>query len=462
MHNHGLLYRPPLPEEWKLGGETGITQGNVFSWTSYLPYGEHQSNSFFDTLACTHFASGHIYETFIIYLWKTDQLSQKAKDFFKKFLKDPEDINSFRVSKQFSAIVGNNTKQGNYFTEAWNTWRKVGAIPDSMLNTFSTAKSWEEYHDKNLITQEMLDVAKESLKYVDVLYQWLAFDSFEGFSNFERSQIQQALKTSPINIGTPIPANHSTQLFSLEEETYGMLNTYTPFIRHVNYDVNFALQGVVKPRIEPPSPSGHMFTVNLQKGSRGIDVFELQKILVAEGLLNKNLLVQNPNDAYFGTNTFNGVIELQEKYALDILYPSQLNQGTGYVGLYTRAYLNTRKGKSLLDAITQVESGGNDFAIGDITLTDKAYGCLQIRQGVVDQVNAKLGTSYLSKDCLGNRSLSFKIWNTYWTVFNRPTDEDKAKSWNGGPYWKSKYGKKGYEKYTKNLDDYWIKVQSKL
>ena len=342
MDNHGVLYRAPLPEEWKLGGETGITQGEVQDWTPYLPYGEYQGNQYFDTLACTHFASGHIYETFIIYLWKTDKLSQEAKDFFTKFLKDENDINSFRVSKQFSAIVGGNTKQGNYFTVAWDTWRKIGAIPESMLNTLPTAKTWEEYHDKNLITQEMLDVAKESLKYVDVLYQWLSFDSLEGFSDFERSQILQALKTSPINAGIPIPANHSVEMYSLEETTFGMLNTYTPFLSHTNANVAFSLQAVVKPRIEAPSPSQHVFTVNLQKGSKGTEVFELQKILVAEGFLNKNLLVQNPNDAYFGTNTFNGVVKLQEKYATEILKPVGLSHGTGFVGSSTRKFINNK------------------------------------------------------------------------------------------------------------------------
>lgn len=168
--NHGLLNRKPQFTDWVAGVETGITLSDISSWLPYLSKGEPQFNSFFDTLACTHFGSGHIYETFIIYLLKENKLSEKAQTFFKKFLKDPNDINSLRVSKQFSAIKGGNTKQGNYVTNAWDTWRKIGAIPDSMLNTLDTAKTWEEYHNKNLITPEMEAVAKESLEYIDVMY----------------------------------------------------------------------------------------------------------------------------------------------------------------------------------------------------------------------------------------------------------------------------------------------------
>jgi hypothetical protein len=110
-----------------------------------------------------------------------------------------------------------------------------------------------------------------------------------------------------------------------------------------------------------------------------------------------------------------------------------------------------------------VESGGDDNAEGDKTLAAHAYGCLQIRQGVCDSVNAKFGTTYVSQDCLGNRKVSTDIWNKYWQVFTfLVSDEDRAKGWNGGPYWKRIYNAPGYEKYSANIDEYWIKVQKYL
>lgn len=117
----------------------------------------------------------------------------------------------------------------------------------------------------------------------------------------------------------------------------------------------------------------------------------------------------------------------------------------------------------LVQAIIEVESDGNDNAIGDLHLTDHAYGCMQIRQGVVDICNIHLGTHYKSQDCLGNRNLSITLFTEYFHIFTGlTTDEDRAKAWNGGAGWKQYYGKPNYEKYTENLNDYWTKVQKYL
>lgn len=118
---------------------------------------------------------------------------------------------------------------------------------------------------------------------------------------------------------------------------------------------------------------------------------------------------------------------------------------------------------NLLKAIIEVESSGNDNAIGDLHLTDHAYGCMQIRQGAVDICNSYLHTTYKSQDTLGNRNLSITLFTAYFHVFKSLiTNEDRAKAWNGGAGWKQFYGKPHYEKYTANLDLYWTKVQSHL
>lgn len=149
---------------------------------------------------------------------------------------------------------------------------------------------------------------------------------------------------------------------------------------------------------------------------------------------------------------------------LEVLTNFQKSRGLvadGICGIKTWSEL--KKNLTLLDVIIKVESNGNDFVEGDLTLTNHAYGCLQIRQGVCDDINQKFGTTYKARDCLGNRALSIEIWNKYWLVYpEKITDEDKSKTWNGGPGWKQFYGKPGKEAYTKNLDIYWGKVKSLL
>lgn len=91
------------------------------------------------------------------------------------------------------------------------------------------------------------------------------------------------------------------------------------------------------------------------------------------------------------------------------------------------------------------ESGGNDRAIGDRKLRDKAYGPLQIRQPVITDVNRRYGTKYRPEQMLGNRALSIEVAKKYWAIYatekrlGRPvTAVDRAGIWNGGPNgWKS-------------------------
>lgn len=91
-------------------------------------------------------------------------------------------------------------------------------------------------------------------------------------------------------------------------------------------------------------------------------------------------------------------------------------------------------------AIIQVESGGDDNAHGDQHLSDHAYGPLQIRQPVCDDVNKAYGVKWLAPNLLGRRSLSLAIFWLYMNLYatskqigRTPTDEDRARIWNGGP-----------------------------
>jgi hypothetical protein len=94
----------------------------------------------------------------------------------------------------------------------------------------------------------------------------------------------------------------------------------------------------------------------------------------------------------------------------------------------------------LIEALIKVESNGDDNARGDLHLKHKAYGCLQIREPVCIDVNRRYGTNHHAEDCLGNRELSIKICKLYIDMYARdsrlghaPTDEDRARIWNGGP-----------------------------
>jgi|TARA_B100002003_G_scaffold19578_2_gene16180 hypothetical protein len=113
----------------------------------------------------------------------------------------------------------------------------------------------------------------------------------------------------------------------------------------------------------------------------------------------------------------------------------------------------------LIKAIEEVESGGNTSAVGDRHLSDKAYGCLQIRQPCVDDYNRWHKTNYRAEQMLGNYELSIAICREYIDYYaierrigREPTLQDMARIWNGGP--------NGYKKPS--TKKYWEKVKEVL
>ncbi|MBL7155994.1 MAG: hypothetical protein ISS87_00080 [Candidatus Pacebacteria bacterium] len=82
------------------------------------------------------------------------------------------------------------------------------------------------------------------------------------------------------------------------------------------------------------------FNVNLSAGDKGLDIVALNVVLKKQGFYSANI------SNYFGQETTSAVIKFQEKYAADILAFWGLTNGTGYVGITTRAKLNELYGCS--------------------------------------------------------------------------------------------------------------------
>lgn len=171
--------------------------------------------------------------------------------------------------------------------------------------------------------------------------------------------------------------------------------------------------------LEKAKSQDYIFTKTLRFGDSGYDVKKLQERLSVM-----------PADGFFGSYTRKKVIEFQ---ASNGLMPD------GIAGPKTLQKLNQKDVvmTALERAIMKQESGGNINAIGDKTLVDKAYGCLQIRQPCVDDVNRSLGMKMKAEETLGNIELSLFIFREYQKIYNpNGTDEAKARTWNGGPGWK--------------------------
>lgn len=116
---------------------------------------------------------------------------------------------------------------------------------------------------------------------------------------------------------------------------------------------------------------------------------------------------------------------------------------------------------NFIHAIIMQESRGNVGAIGDLKLKDHAYGPMQIRQPVCIDVNNRFKLNLQAQQMLNNLELSTDTFKKYMSIYfpKGGSFEQMAMAWNGGGEYYLLYGKKGYEKYTADLDAYWKGVQ---
>lgn len=159
----------------------------------------------------------------------------------------------------------------------------------------------------------------------------------------------------------------------------------------------------------------------------------------------------NYQNGYFGSVDFRADLEAvsaDNKVPTQLTFISLLNQ-------LVIAYQKLISRRKLVNAIIQVESGGNDWAIGDQHLVDWAYGPLQIRKPYLDDVNKANGTYYVPRDMLGNRRLSIWVFEKYMDIYasekmlGRPArNEDIARIHNGGP--------QGYK--SEATKEYWQRI----
>jgi hypothetical protein len=235
--NHGYLEQPEQPNDY-VAGASGIeyfvrnVNGN---WHSSLPDNERQYSDNIDTMSCVTFSALNSIEIQLNYMLDHGLLTTNTRI----FLTDNGYIvnGKFNFSDRFTAIMSDTRPTGNYLTKVAQAIRDFGLIPESML-PFGYPYSWEEYHDKNVITQEMKDLGKECLIYLTIQYEWVLTPSMSiGKTIDEIGEIRlHHLKQAPLQIAAD---GHATDYyFGINKDKFGQYDTYEPFTKEKNWNYN--------------------------------------------------------------------------------------------------------------------------------------------------------------------------------------------------------------------------------
>lgn len=261
--NHGVLFRPLSPSDFRLGASPIVIEQRVpdFNWRGWEPEDEKQK-ILFETMACVSFSADNVIETQLNWLYDTRKIPQPAVDFLMNngYYKNGK----FNVSDRFIAIMSDTSENGNYLDKVDYTIRKVGLIPESMLPYGGTNQA--EYLDKAVVTQAMLDLGLEFLKYFVIRYEALFYPGMYPTTLLElKKTIKEHLMHAPLHIATPTcspwltteivqacarPASHATQLSGLVWEQFFMdYDTYTPFQKRLAWD--YPIPYIYKLLIDP-------------------------------------------------------------------------------------------------------------------------------------------------------------------------------------------------------------------
>lgn len=236
----GFIHADPRPTDYLEGTLPYELLNKEGDWFDFLPLGEDQLIKFkFDTMSCVTFSA-------------LNNIEMQLKKITGK---------EFNFSDRFIAIMSGTTRNGNTLVNVADAIRKYGLIPEEMLpfggNTF------EEYHNKNMITDEMLKVGQEFLKKYDIGYEWI----FVGETN--KGAMPAQLKHAPLQVAIPMQARHAV---ALPNETH-FFDSYSPYYKKIDQPMAYGFKLIIKEKTK-----GQAFGI-LKRGSKGQEVKDLQKEL---------------------------------------------------------------------------------------------------------------------------------------------------------------------------------------
>ena len=165
FHNTGIDWTKEEKDvsstDWVFGGVYADELIEIFDPEDYLPKGESQALGQ-DKMDCVTRAYINKMESFQTYEYRNQRMSPGNRKWVEDagFIVWEKGMPYFRISNKFTAIKSGTTRNGNSLIKPADSIYRDGVVSKVML-TEDKPETWEEYHNKKQITQEMIDIGKE-------------------------------------------------------------------------------------------------------------------------------------------------------------------------------------------------------------------------------------------------------------------------------------------------------------
>jgi len=290
----GYIWKGVSPTDRTMGTDFGPVTLPSGDWSKYLPSPEAQSVPFtFDTKSCTTFSALNTLEMlFNLYIeqgkFSDHQITyMQISGYF-------DAAGKINFSDRFTAIMSGTSLLGNDSVSVFDSIRNQGLLPERDL-PFG-GKNWEEYHDKNNITEAM---RAKAIKFVDIIvevtYAWAFVETGPVFRDVSRSIARDALTRAPLQIGIKYPATHAIVSYAMTSSKASIFDSYDPYTYKylLSEPIHFGMKPAitVKPVINYPV---YTFARTLHTGIfDNKDVKMFQSVLFLEGFLQEKYITGN-------------------------------------------------------------------------------------------------------------------------------------------------------------------------
>jgi len=147
----------------------------------YFPLGEIQ-RGVQDFMDCVTRGHNNEIEKQLNYIVDLGMFSDELVDWLteKGYITD----NGLELSDRFPAMLSNTSRNGNSMKAPIQAILDHGCIPKSMLPA-NSSMTWDAYHNKDDITDEMLELGKEWIKRIKINYEIVYDRDFSNFSEIK-------------------------------------------------------------------------------------------------------------------------------------------------------------------------------------------------------------------------------------------------------------------------------------